>query len=223
MEFPSFFVLRQSGYRANGDLRASVLHSMPVSFPSFTSGVFVSVSRCRSQTADRRWVWRVIPLHLSINPETISSVPLQNVKASLRRWVHHLLSQVFPSSSHQKHINTSCAITFYCPFFPPSVGGGPTAPPECGRVWDQKKCKKKIKIPGKGSVWNLQEVTGLRLCRRHHPVSAAMGHVPQISCLIGMETLKEMTPAQLPSPVPCQREREKETELSQPFRYSYAC
>lgn len=145
MEFPSFFVLRQSGYRANGDLRASVLHSLPVSFPSFTSGVFVSVSRCRSQTADRRWVWRVIPLHLSINPETISSVPLQNVKASLRRWVHHLLSQVFPSSSHQKHINTSCAITFYCPFFPPSVGGGPTAPPECGRVWDQKKCKKKKK------------------------------------------------------------------------------
>lgn len=93
----------------------------PVSRPSFTSSVFVSVSRSRSQPTGRRWVWRVIPLHLSINPETISSVPLQNVKASLRRWVHHLLSQVFPSSSHQKHINTSCAITFYCPFFPPSV------------------------------------------------------------------------------------------------------
>lgn len=51
----------------------------------FTLGIFVSVCRSWSQTADRRQVWRVIPLHPSINPETISSVPLQNVKASLRR------------------------------------------------------------------------------------------------------------------------------------------
>lgn len=66
----------------------------------YTHCVFVSFSRSRSQTAGRRWVWRVIPLHLSINLETISSVPLQNVKASLsRRWVHHLLSKTFPRVS----------------------------------------------------------------------------------------------------------------------------
>lgn len=72
----------------------------------------------------RRWVWRVIPHHLSINPETISSIPRRMSKP---RWAEDesiifflRLSPEFPS----KHINTQCAIIFYCPPFT-AVNGGP--------------------------------------------------------------------------------------------------
>lgn len=81
----------------------------------YTYCVFVSFSRSQGQTAGRRWVWRVIPLHLSINLETISSVPYRMSKP---RWAEDesiifflRLSLEFSS----KHINTSCAIIFLLP------------------------------------------------------------------------------------------------------------
>lgn len=46
-------------------------------------------------------------------------------------------------------------------------------------------------------IWELQDVTGSFLCRWDHSVWVVMGHVPEISCLIGSETLKEMTLPQL--------------------------
>lgn len=80
--------------------------------------------RSQGQMGGRRWVWRVIPLHLSINLETISSIPYRMSKP---RWAEdesiiffRRLSLEFPS----KHINTSCAIIFYCPSSL-SVDGGP--------------------------------------------------------------------------------------------------
>lgn len=123
----------------------------------YTHCVFVSFSRSRSQTAARRWVWRVIPLHLSINLETISSVPLQNVKASLsRRWVHHLLSKTFP------RVSIKNTWTHHVPLFSIalpsfSINAGP-------RQWVNAVewvvlyavCKRAEKL----CVWKLQDVTG---------------------------------------------------------------
>lgn len=86
--------------------------------------LFVPFFRSQDQMGGRRWVWRVIPLHLSINLETISSIPYRMSKP---RWAEdesiiffRRLSLEFPS----KHINTSCAIIFYCPSSL-SVDGGP--------------------------------------------------------------------------------------------------
>lgn len=137
---------------------------------------FFFFSRTPGQTAGRRWVWRVIPLHLSINLETISSVPLQNVKASLsRRWVHHLLSETFPrvSIKTQKHIMRHNFLLQW-------VNAG-----EWAALW--AVCKRAT-LFGK-----LHDVTGSLLCRWHHSAWVEMGRVPEISCLIGSETLKEMT------------------------------
>lgn len=160
----------------------------------------MSFSRSQGQTAGRRWVWRVIPLHLSINLETISSIPY---RMSMHRWAEDesiifflRLSLEFPS----KHINTSRAIIFYCPSLP---------------FWQWRaaavsKCSWVHCVPSsmqkRSSVWKLQDVTGSFLCHWHHSVWAVMGHVPEISCLIGSETLKEMTLPQLPSLSLCQRE-----------------
>lgn len=76
---------------------------------------FVSFSRSRGQTVGRRWVWRVIPLHLSINLETISSVPYRMSKP---RWAEDESIIFFLRLSLEflpKHINTSCVIILYCP------------------------------------------------------------------------------------------------------------
>lgn len=163
--------------------------------------VFVPFSRSRGQTAGRRWVWRVIPLHLSINPETISSVPLQNVKASLsRRWVHHPFSKTFPRVSIKTHKHIMCHY-FLLPSSLPFCHSRAAAVSECSWV-GYVVCS----TQNRSSVWKLQDVTGSSLCRWHHSVWVVMGHVPEISCLIGSETLKEMTLPQLPSLSLCQRE-----------------
>ena len=165
----------------------------------FVSFFFFS-SRSRGQTASRRWAWRVIPVHLSINLETISSVPYRMSKP---RWAEDesiifflRLSLEFPS----KHINTSCAIIFYCPpfFF---CQWRAAAVSECS--WAGRPL---CSMQRRRSVWELQDVTGSSLGRWHQSVWASMGHVPEISCLIGSETLKEMTLPQLPSLTLCQGE-----------------
>lgn len=157
---------------------------------------FVFVYRSWGQTLARRWVWRVIPLHLSINLETISSVPLQNVKASLsRRWVHHHfflgLSLEFPS----QHINPSCAIIFFCPALPFSHWGGWGYGHEwiclsglCSLQYAKKKLC--LKMTGCGRLLSPSLTS---LCMGYD------GCLPKISYLIGSETFKGMTLPQLPS------------------------
>lgn len=116
-----------------------------------------------SQTAVRRWVWRVIPLHLSINLETISSGPLQNVKASLsRRWVHHLLPKTFPPFSI-KNTWTHHPPLLSVALPSPSVIGGRRQRVNAVE-WVVSYAREKL------CVWKLQDVTGSSPCRRHHSV-----------------------------------------------------
>lgn len=158
----------------------------------------MSSFRSWGQAAGKRWVWRVIPLHLSINVETISSIPYRMSKASLRRWVHHLLSKTFPRVSIKTHKHIMCH-NFLLPSLPLRQWRARTVS-ECSWVgWVVCSMQKR------GCVWKLQDVTGSSLCRWHHSVWLVMGHVPEISYLIGSETLKEMTLPQLPSLSLCQR------------------
>lgn len=137
------------------------------------------------------------PIH---QPGDYFQRPLQNVKASLsRRWVHHLLSKTFPRVSTKTHKHIMCHY-FILPSLPLCQWRA-AAVSECSWVGCILCSMQK-----RSAVWKLQDVTRSFLCPWHHLVWVVMGHVPEISCLIGSETLKEMTLPQLPSLSLCQRE-----------------
>lgn len=100
-----------------------------------------------------------------------------------------------PPEFASKHINTSCAIIFYRP--PPPLfcqWRGAAVVSQCSWVGcvvcSMQRRRSCLKTIGCDRILSLTP-TSLR--------AAAMGHVPEISCLIGSETLKEMTLPQLPS------------------------
>lgn len=126
--------------------------------------VFVSFSRSQGQTVGRRWVWRVIPLHLSINLETISSVPYRMSKP---RWAEDESIIFFLRLSPgflSKHINTSYAVILYCP---PSLSvneGGPWQSINAVRgLYSMQYAKENLH-------WKLLSLTGSFHYTWHHSV-----------------------------------------------------
>lgn len=110
------------------------------------------------------------------------------------RWAEDESIKFFPSLSLEfpsKHKNVSCAVIFY----------------RGGSEWVQFRSEGCVVgcMQKRSSVWKLHDVTGSFLSCWHHSVWVVMGHVPEISCLIGSETLKEMTLPQLPLLSLCQR------------------
>lgn len=109
--------------------------------------------------------------------------------------------RLFPPEFPSKPINTSCAIIFYRPL-PPLFcqWTGAAVASQCSWVGcvvcTMQRRRSCLKTIGCDRILSL---TPTSLC------AAAMGHVPEISCLIGSETLKEMTLPQLPSLSLCQR------------------
>lgn len=94
------------------DLKACILCFCPF------SGVEAQIVGGR-----RRWVCPVNPTPPIHQPGDYFQHPLQNVRASLsRRWVHHLLSKMFPRVSIKIHKHIMCHY-FLLTFIP--VNGGP--------------------------------------------------------------------------------------------------
>lgn len=127
------------------------------------------------------------PIH---QPGDYFQHPLQNVKASLsRRRVHHLLSKTFPRVSIKTHKHIMCHY-FLLPALP-FCQWRATRVSECSWV-GCVLCKREALFENYRmwqDAFSVPEIT----------LYGQWWGMCQISCLIGSETLKEMTLPQLPS------------------------